>query len=55
MPDLGKHTGECRFSNCTHRQEPGCSIKAAAERGEITAMRMSLYTALFDELSQTRW
>lgn len=55
MPDLGKHLGECRFNNCTHRQEPGCAVKAAAERGEISAMRMSLYTALFDELSQTRW
>lgn len=55
MPDLGQHTGNCRFSNCTHRQEPGCSIKAAAEQGQISAMRMSLYTALFDELSQTRW
>ena len=55
MPDLGKHLGGCRFNNCTHRQEPGCSIKAAAEQGQITAMRMSLYTALFDELSQTRW
>lgn len=55
MPDLAKHQGECRFNNCTHRQEPGCAMKAAAERGEISAMRMSLYTALFDELSQTRW
>lgn len=55
MPDLAKHLGECRFNNCTHRQEPGCGVKAAAQRGDISAMRMSLYTALFDELSQTRW
>lgn len=55
MPDLRQHMGTCRFNNCTHRQEPGCGIKAASDRGEISAMRMSLYTALFDELSQPRW
>ena len=55
MPDIGAHTAECRFYNCTHRQEPGCGVQAAVQRGEISANRISLYTALFDELSQTRW
>ena len=30
-------------------------FRRAIERGDISAMRMSLYTSLFDELSQTRW
>lgn len=55
MPDLAPHVAECRFHNCTHRQEPGCGVQAAAVRGEITATRLGLYTALFDELSETRW
>ncbi|MFZ2298300.1 MAG: ribosome small subunit-dependent GTPase A [Aquabacterium sp.] len=55
MPDIAAHIGDCRFYNCTHRQEPGCAVQAAAERGEINAMRLSLYTGLFDELSEQRW
>src|SRR5690606_14565058 len=55
MPDLARHATACRFHNCTHRQEPGCGVQAAVQAGQISAMRISLYTALFDELSQTRW
>jgi ribosome biogenesis GTPase len=55
MPDIAKHMNECRFHNCTHRQEPGCAVQAAVARGEVSPIRLSLYTALFDELSQPRW
>lgn len=55
MPDIAAHIADCRFYNCTHRLEPGCAVRAAAERGEISPMRLSLYTGLFDELSQQRW
>jgi len=55
MPDLRVHLGGCRFSNCTHRQEPGCSLRAALERGEIAASRWRLYGEIHEELSRTRW
>lgn len=55
MPDIAKHMNDCRFHNCTHRQEPGCAVQAAVERGEVSPIRLSLYTALFDELSHPRW
>jgi ribosome biogenesis GTPase len=51
MPDLAAHLGGCRFYNCTHRHEPGCALRAAAERGEIGASRWRLYGELHDELS----
>lgn len=52
MPDLRAHVGQCRFYNCTHRHEPGCGVRAAAERGEIAPNRMRLYEGLWDELEQ---
>ncbi len=55
MPDFAAHLGDCRFSNCTHRHEPGCGVRAALERGEIAASRYRLYGELFDELSSPRW
>jgi ribosome biogenesis GTPase len=52
MPDLRAHAGECRFYNCTHRHEPGCSVQAAVARGDISESRHRLYEQLFAELSQ---
>jgi len=55
MPDLRAHVGDCRFYNCTHRQEPGCGVRAAVERGEISPSRYRIYNEIHDELTQKRW
>ncbi len=55
MPDYNAALGDCRFHNCSHLHEPGCGVRAAAERGDITPSRQRIYAALFEELSRTRW
>jgi ribosome biogenesis GTPase len=55
MPDLAAQLGHCRFYNCTHRQEPGCAVRAAAEKGEISPWRMRIYDELYEELSRPRY
>jgi ribosome biogenesis GTPase / thiamine phosphate phosphatase len=56
MPDLAPLLGGCRFYNCTHRHEPGCALREAAERGAVSANRWRLYGELFDELNAPpRW
>ena len=55
MPDFAAALGHCRFHNCSHRHEPGCGVREAIERGEITPSRQRIYEELFDELSQKRW
>lgn len=54
MPDLRANVAHCRFYNCTHRNEPGCGVAAAVERGEVAASRWRVYRELFDELSTAR-
>ena len=54
MPDLRRHAGECRFYNCTHLHEPGCGVRAALERDEISESRYRIYTEIFGELTQRR-
>ncbi|MGL6108957.1 MAG: ribosome small subunit-dependent GTPase A [Rubrivivax sp.] len=54
MPDLRAQLGQCRFYNCTHRHEPGCGVRAAAERGDIAPQRYRLYAEIHDELTQSR-
>lgn len=51
MPDIVRHIDGCRFYNCTHTKEPGCSVKKAVEYGEINAERYAFYCALISELN----
>ena len=51
MPDLRENAKACRFYNCTHRQEPGCGVRAALERGEISESRYRIYREIFEELA----
>ncbi len=38
--------GTCRFSDCTHRVEPDCAVRAAVERGEIARSRYESYAGI---------
>jgi ribosome biogenesis GTPase len=40
----------CKFSDCEHRSEPGCAIKAAIARGELDVGRLESYRKLQREL-----
>jgi ribosome biogenesis GTPase len=55
MPDYAAALGYCRFHNCTHRQEPGCGVSAAAANGLISPSRQRIYATLYEELSLKRW
>lgn len=49
MPEFSPLLGRCRFHNCTHRDEPGCEIRAAADDGRIDALRYRLFARIADE------
>ncbi len=55
MPDFAAALGHCRFHNCSHRHEPGCGVRDAMARGDITPARQRIYAELFEELSRTKW
>lgn len=42
----------CRFPNCMHLQEPGCAVKEAVEKGEISLLRFDSYCALMASLME---
>lgn len=43
FPEMFKRKGGCRFSNCMHKEEPGCAIHKAVEAGEIAGSRYRSY------------
>ena len=53
MPDLRMHA-DCKFYNCTHQHEPGCGVRAAVERGEISESRYRIYGEILSELVNRR-
>jgi ribosome biogenesis GTPase len=42
----------CQFSDCTHRHEPGCAVRAALEDGRVSPARYDSYLRLRDEHEQ---
>lgn len=54
MPDLKVHATECKFYNCSHLHEPGCGVRAALERGDISGSRYRIYGEILSELVQRR-
>lgn len=54
--EIFKYGHKCRFSNCTHRNEPGCAVKAAVEAGEIHEWRYYNYLQIMEEIEdQNYW
>jgi len=49
--DIEALTARCRFSDCSHRTEPGCAVLAAVEAGELDAARVGNYLKLRDEVA----
>jgi ribosome biogenesis GTPase len=40
---------DCRFKNCTHRNEPGCAVKKAVEIGNLSGKRYQNYLKIRKE------
>lgn len=49
--DVERYFGECRFRDCRHQSEPGCAVKAAIARGELSRERWESYLQLKKESS----
>lgn len=47
--DILELIAECRFSNCTHANEPGCAIREALESGDLDDRRYASYLKLNEE------
>lgn len=50
--EIHPHVAECRFSDCTHTDEPGCGVRAAMERGDVAQTRYESYLRLREELAE---
>jgi ribosome biogenesis GTPase / thiamine phosphate phosphatase len=51
FPEFRPYIGECRFADCVHVVEPGCAVREALARDDISAVRYDSYVKLLEELA----
>ena len=49
FPEIELASQSCRFRDCTHKDEPGCAVRAAVEAGTLPAERVASYHKLMAE------
>jgi ribosome biogenesis GTPase len=47
--EIAPLVADCQFSDCTHRHEPKCAVRAAVEAGEVSEERYESYLRLREE------
>lgn len=50
--DIIELSNMCKYSNCTHTKEPGCAIKEAIEKGQLSKDRYIRYKKILSEISR---
>ena len=50
FPEMRPHLDGCKLPRCTHSHEPHCAVKAAVDRGEVSAARYDSYLRILATL-----
>ncbi|MDO4310846.1 MAG: ribosome small subunit-dependent GTPase A [Prevotella sp.] len=53
--DIFHFSRDCRFSNCTHRHEPGCAVLRALEDHYIAESRYQSYLSMLDDKDENKY
>ena len=54
FPEMRGHLSGCRFHDCTHVHEPGCTLRSALSAGAVSRERYDSYVALRKALDGER-
>lgn len=52
--DFNEYSGDCRYRDCNHINEPDCAVKAAIEEGKLLKERYGRYLEIYKELEEKR-
>src|SRR5207253_392293 len=52
FPEITALVDQCRFTDCSHRREPGCAVLAAVADGRISQERLASWRKLRRELDR---
>lgn len=53
--EIFKYSAQCRYGNCTHTHEPGCAVREALERHEISESRYASYLSILEDKTEGKY
>ena len=54
FPEFIEYSDNCRFADCSHTVEQGCSVLEAVETGEISKSRHESYVEQYKEILDSK-
>ncbi|MDO5044724.1 MAG: ribosome small subunit-dependent GTPase A [Coriobacteriia bacterium] len=54
FPEISEAALRCKFSDCSHQNEPGCSVQELVSLGTIDPLRLELYSRIQDEMIKSK-
>ena len=55
FPEIFKTSADCKYGNCTHRQEPGCAVRKAVEEHYISESRYTSYLSMLEDKEEGKY
>ena len=55
FPEIFEASADCRYSNCTHRHEPGCAVLKAVEENRISQSRYASYLSMLEDKEESKY
>ena len=55
FPEIFEESADCKYGNCTHRQEPGCAVLKAVEEHRISQSRYASYLSMLDDKEEGKY
>ena len=55
FPEIFATSAHCKYSNCPHRQEPGCAVRQAVEEHYISTSRYTSYLSMLDDKEEGKY
>lgn len=55
FPEIFRFSADCKYGNCTHRNEPGCAVKKALEEHYISESRYNSYLSIIEDKDEGKY
>jgi ribosome biogenesis GTPase len=55
FPEIFKFSADCKYGNCTHRNEPGCAVIKAVEDHYISLSRYLSYLNMLEDKDESKY
>jgi ribosome biogenesis GTPase len=54
FPEFRQYSARCKFTDCSHRTELGCEVRAATDASEIAQERYRSYLRVYEDLAERK-